>query len=67
MSMFDVSSKSVLLHAVADSQVKKLLPMKPPPLRQIQEEFLQSRSEEFFAIRDLAERPFFFSRLFCVS
>ncbi|KAG2113706.1 hypothetical protein DEU56DRAFT_919668 [Suillus clintonianus] len=40
------------------------LPKKPLPLRQIEEEFLQSRSEEFFAIRDPAQRPFFFSRLF---
>ncbi|KIK34242.1 hypothetical protein CY34DRAFT_110353 [Suillus luteus UH-Slu-Lm8-n1] len=40
------------------------LPKKRLPLRQIQEEFLQSRSEEFLAIRDPAQRPFFFSRLF---
>ncbi|KAG1738093.1 uncharacterized protein EDB91DRAFT_1249396 [Suillus paluster] len=41
-----------------------LLPKKRPPLRQIQEEFLQSHSEEFFAIWDPAEQLFFFSRLF---
>lgn len=64
MSVFDVS-KTVLSRAVATNyRIEKLLPKKPPPLRQIQEEFLWSRSEEFFAIRDPAERPFFFNRLF---
>ncbi|KAG2029049.1 hypothetical protein BDR03DRAFT_976105 [Suillus americanus] len=40
------------------------LPMRPFPLRYIQEQFLLSRSDEFFAIRDPSQRVFFFSALF---
>ncbi|KAG1868744.1 hypothetical protein C8R48DRAFT_771520 [Suillus tomentosus] len=43
---------------------KQSLPTRPLPLRHIQEQFLLSRSDEFFAIRDPSQRMFFFSALF---
>ncbi|KAG1723256.1 uncharacterized protein EDB91DRAFT_1255731 [Suillus paluster] len=40
------------------------LPMKPLPLQYIQEQFLLSRLDEFFAIRDPSQRSYFFRALF---
>ncbi|KAG0694347.1 hypothetical protein DFH29DRAFT_880767 [Suillus ampliporus] len=40
------------------------LPMKPLPLQYIQEQFLLSRSDEFFTIRDPSQQSYFFRALF---
>ncbi|KAG1737156.1 uncharacterized protein EDB91DRAFT_1083190 [Suillus paluster] len=43
---------------------KQSLPTKPLPLQYIQEQFLLSRLDEFFAIRNPSQRSYFFRALF---